>query len=326
MFDAKKELRWSKLKVGLVITVAIFLLLVGVFFAGNIREMFFAKIELKAEFQDVRGLRRGAPVWIFGTEVGTVKEIHLAPVHGAIVTISVNKDILPFLKKDSQASILTMGLLGDKYIELNGGSAQAGPLQPGETIKGSAQVQFSNIMETVSAAIGKIGDFVNKLDNLVTEIEEEQGTVSKLFKDPALYDNLKNATQTLSLLMENIKNSQGTLKRLVEDPSLYNKALASVSNLEEFSKKLNESSGTLKKVIENPELYNNLDKASSKLNSILEGIEKGKGPAGALVKDEELVTEVKNLLVEFKKLSVEIEALAKDIKENPKKYFKFSVF
>jgi phospholipid/cholesterol/gamma-HCH transport system substrate-binding protein len=116
------------------------------------------------------------------------------------------------------------------------------------------------------------------------------------------------------------------MKLLIEDPSLYNKALATASSMEEFSKKLNESSGTLKKLIEDPELYETLNKASSQLSSILEGIEKGKGMAGALIKDEELGKDLQNVLVEFKKLSVEIEALAKDIKEHPKKYFKFSLF
>ncbi len=48
--------------------------------------------------------------------------------------------------------------------------------------------------------------------------------------------------------------------------------------------------------------------------------------AGALMKDEEPVKGLQDVLVEFKKLSSEIEALAKDIKERPKKYFKFSLF
>ena len=116
------------------------------------------------------------------------------------------------------------------------------------------------------------------------------------------------------------------MKLLIEDPSLYNKALATASSMEEFSKKLNESAGTLKKMIEDPELYGNLNKASSQLSSILEGIDKGKGMAGTLIRDEKLVKDLQDVLVEFKKLSAEIEALAKDIKEHPKKYFKFSLF
>jgi phospholipid/cholesterol/gamma-HCH transport system substrate-binding protein len=326
MFDIKKQLRWSKLKAGLVITIAFFALLVAVFFAGNIEKMFSPKTELKVAFRDVRGLRRGAPVWIFGTEVGSVRNIHLDPVHGAIVTVSINESALTFLKKDSQANIMTMGLLGDKYIELSAGSPQAEPLQPGELIKGTEPIQFSQIMETTSVAIGKMGEFIDKLDIIVTKMEKGEGTVAKFFTDPAIYNNLKKSTGTLSLLLEDIKNSEGTLKMLIEDPSLYKKTVTTISSIEEFTRKLNESSGTLKKLIEDPELYGNLNQAASRLSSILEGIEKGKGTAGALISDEELAKELRDLLLELRKLSSELDGLAKDIKEHPKKYFKFSVF
>ncbi len=326
MFDVKKQLRWSKLKAGLVITIAFLALLVAVFFAGNIEKMLSPKTELKVAFRDVRGLRRGAPVWIFGTEVGSVRSIYLDPVYGAVVTVSINESVLRFLKKDSQASILTMGLLGDKYIELSGGSPQAEPLQPGEMIKGTEPIQFSQIMETTSVAIGKMGDFINKLDIFVTKMEKGEGTVAKFFTDPAIYNNLRKSTETLSLLLEDIKKSDGTLKMLIENPSLYKKALTTVSSIEEFSRKLNEGSGTLKKLMEEPELYDNLNKAVSRLSSVLEGIEKGKGMAGALISDEELAKELRNLLLELRKLSSELEGLAKDIKEHPKRYFKFSLF
>jgi len=326
MFDIKKQLRWSILKAGLVITIASLALLVAVFFAGNIEKIFSPKTELKAEFRDVRGLRKGAPVWIFGTEVGSVRSIHLDPVRGAIVTISIKKDALRFLKKDSQASILTMGLLGDKYIELSAGSPQAAPLQPHELIKGTEAIQFSQIIEITSIAIGKMGDFIDKLDILVTRMEKGEGTVAKFFTDPAIYNNLKKSTETLALLLEDIKNSEGTLKMLIDDPSLYKKTVTTISSIEEFSRKLNEGSGTLKKLIEDPELYGNLNQAASRLSSILEGIEKGKGMAGALISDEELAKELRDLLLELRKLSSELEGLAKDIKEHPKKYFKFSVF
>ncbi len=132
MADTKKQLRWSRLKVGSVITLALLILLVTVFFAGNLEEFFSKKIDLKTHFGDVKGLRRGAPVWVFGTEVGSVREIDLDPAYGTMVTMRINKSALPFIKEDAKASILTMGLLGDKYVEISGGSPAAGPIRPGK--------------------------------------------------------------------------------------------------------------------------------------------------------------------------------------------------
>jgi phospholipid/cholesterol/gamma-HCH transport system substrate-binding protein len=326
MFEPQKQLRWSKLKVGLVLTIALLIFVVAVFFAANIQSLLISKVELRIQFTDVMGLRKGAPVWILGIEEGSVKSIKLDPAYGVIVTVSINKNSLKFVSKQSHATIMTMGILGDKYIELSAGPPQGESIGPGEMIKGSAETGLRNMMGTVGVAIEKMGQFIERMDNLITKVEQGQGTIAKFLNDPTLYNNLTEASQNLSRVMEDLRNSRGTLKLLVEDPSLYNKALATTSSMEEFSKRLNDSAGTLKKLIEDPEMYERLNKASAQISSILEGIEKGKGMVGALTKNEELPKDLQEVLVELKKLSIEIEALAKDIKENPKKYFKFSVF
>jgi phospholipid/cholesterol/gamma-HCH transport system substrate-binding protein len=385
MFDMKKQLRWLKLKVGLVITLALLVLLVALFFAGGIEEIFSPKIDLKVQFQDVRGLRKGAPVWIFGTEVGSVKEIQLDQTLGAVVTISLKKDVMGFLKKDARASIMTMGLLGDKYIELSTGSPQAEPIERQEMIKGSVPVDFSEVMETAGVSIGQIGGFIEKLDNLILKIEEGEGTMARLLTDPSIYDNLNRSAKTLSLTLEEIRGSrgslkmlvedpllyqrmvsavssigelakktnesigemtrkvnesEGTLKKLVEDPSLYDKALSTVSRIEQltknmekisqdiekFSSGLNEKTGTLKRMIDDPSLYDNLSQSSAHLSSILRRIDQGEGLAGALLTDKELIKELDDTLKEVRGAVGELEELLKDIKANPKKYFKFSIF
>lgn len=326
MVDPKKQLQWSKLKVGLVLTVALLILVMAVFFAASIQDILTEKAELKIQFTDVMGLRKGAPVWILGIEEGSVKSIKLDPVYGVVVTVSVNRRSLEFVSKQSHATIMTMGLLGDKYIELSAGPPQGESIRPGEIIRGSTETGMRSVMETVGVAIERMGQFIERMDNLVTKVEKGQGTIAKFLNDPTLYNNLTEASRHLSAMLADVRNSRGTMKLLIEDPSLYNKALATASSTEEFSKRLNESVGTLEKLIEDPELYENLNKTSVQLSSILEGIEKGKGTAGALIKDEELAKDLQGAVVEIKKLSAEIEALAKDIKEHPKKYFKFSVF
>jgi len=323
MFDMKKQLRWSKIKAGLVITLALLVLFVAVFFAGSIEGIFFPRVELKVGFRDVKGLRKGAPVWIFGTEVGSAKNIHLDPVYGAVVTISINRSVVKFLKKDSQASVLTMGLLGDKYIELSTGSPLAEPISSGEMIKGTAPVEFSDIIETAAVSIGKMGEFINKLDIFVTKMEKGEGTIAKLFSDPSIYDNLKKTTHALSLFLEDIRNSQGTMKMLVEDPSLYNRMLNAASSIEEFSRTVNESSGTLKRFIEDPSLYNKTLAAVSSIEEFSRKLNEGSGTLKRLIEDPSLYDKTLaavSRLEEFsKKLSESSGTLSKLI-EDPKLY------
>ncbi|HAM49443.1 MAG TPA: hypothetical protein DCP92_01615 [Nitrospiraceae bacterium] len=353
MFDQKKQLFWSKLKVGMVITLALLILFLTVFFAGGLQNVFSPTFVLRALIQDVKGLRKGAPVWLSGVEVGSVKKIDLYPASGTIVTFTVEKDYLPFIKKDAHASILTMGLLGDKYLELSTGSPKAGPIKPGDMITGAAQVEFKEVMATSEASIERLNDFIKKLDHLVTKIDRGEGTIAKFISDPSLYDNLKETSLALSLAAKDLRNAKGTMRLLVDDPSLYNKMLAATSSVEEFGRRLRESSGTLGKLIDDPSLYNrmlgasssleefskklsggsgtlkrlaedpalyeNLNKASAQLSSVLESIDNGEGVAGTLVKDKELAEELKQVVTELKELT-------KDVKEHPNKYFKFSLF
>ena len=326
MFDMKKQLLWAKLRVGAVITLALLTLFVTVFFAGNIQNLFSPKIQIKAEIKDIRGLRKGAPVWISGIEVGSVKNIDLNPEHGTLVEMLINKGAAKFIKKDSKASVLTMGLLGDKYIEISDGSAQAEPIKPGDMIQGTTQLEIQDIVNASSESIQKVTGFMDKFGSFIEKIEKGEGTIAKFLTDPSIYNNLRDTTKTLSMILKDFKESEGTMKLLMKDPSLYNKLLSTTSSLEEFSTKLNKGQGTLKRLAEDPQLYENLDTASKQLSLILKRIDSGEGVAGSLVKDKELDREMKDTLTELKTSVTEFKGLIKDIRERPKKYFKFSVF
>jgi phospholipid/cholesterol/gamma-HCH transport system substrate-binding protein len=326
MFEMKKQLRWSALKAGLVITLALFALLAVVLYAGTVRQLFTPSFQLRARFQDVKGLRKGAPVWLFGTEVGSVKNIELDPVYGTIVTLSVKKSAEPFIRSNSEAEILTMGLLGDKYVELSAGSPKAEPVSPGEIIKGTTPAEFTQVVEASTKTVEKVAELIDKVEILITSITEGRGSLAKFLNDPTLYNTLEKSATTLHSTLEQIEKSRGTLKLLLEDPSLYRQLTTTASSLEVWIRNLRESSGTLKKLIENPELYDNLSESAKNLDSILASINSGKGMAGALVQDERLVGELKETLLEIRSLAGEMKILTKDIREHPEKYFKFSLF
>jgi phospholipid/cholesterol/gamma-HCH transport system substrate-binding protein len=328
MFDMKRQLMWSKLKVGIVVTIAFVLLLFTVFFAGGIESMFSPKIEIKAQIKDVRGLRKGSPVWISGIEIGSVNSINLDAEHGTIVAMSIDKGSAKYIKKDSTATVQTIGLLGDKYIEIGLGSPDAAPISHGDTIKGVDQIDIKDIIKAGSTTLVKITEFIGELDGFVKKIEKSATGIanSKFLTDPQLYNSLQEASKSLSGILKDFKESEGTVKKLVEDPSLYNKMLSATSSIEEFGKKVTEGQGSLKKLVEDPALYENLSKASKQLAAVLDKIEAGEGMAGSLVKDKKLESEFKESVSELKSLTRELGELAKDIKANPKKYFKFSIF
>ena len=88
------------------------------------RNDFFAAdgYEVQAVFANCNGLRSGSPIMIAGVEIGRVKRIALED-YEAKITFSIQPDIV--LQKDVIASIKTKGLIGEKYIEITPGAADA---------------------------------------------------------------------------------------------------------------------------------------------------------------------------------------------------------
>jgi len=348
-----KRIRWAKLRVGIVITAALVVMFLAIMFSGHIEDIFSPQAVIYADFSDVRGLRPGAPVWFSGIEIGKVRSMAFHKGREIRVSLAIERDVLQHLRKDSSATILTLGLLGDKYLELGAGSSEAAALRAGDSLVGSTQLEFQDIMEKSKESISRLNDLAKRLDSFIAMIEEGQGTLPMLLKDRALYDNVTDAAKNLSLAIRKVEQGNGTLGRLLSDDKLYVKLESSVSNIKEFSEGLNESNGTLNKLVKDKELYDrflsasssldeftkklahgkgtmgrlieddsiyeNLDTASKKLAQLLLRVEEGKGVVGALTKEGELETELKGTVKD-------LNELIKDVKANPKRYFKFSLF
>jgi phospholipid/cholesterol/gamma-HCH transport system substrate-binding protein len=71
---------------------------------------------LTADFDELGGLKERAPVVISGVKVGQVDAVALAPDYRAHVTLNLDPSLQ--LPSDTSASIVTAGLLGDRYISL----------------------------------------------------------------------------------------------------------------------------------------------------------------------------------------------------------------
>ncbi len=301
MYDYRKQIAWSKLKVGIVVTGALITLLFAILFAGNIQNLFAPQSTIFATFHDVKGLRSGAPVWFTGVQIGSVKSINFT---GDMITaaMKIDRDALTYLKKDSEASILTLGLLGDKYIEVSPGSKKAAGLKSRDTIMGSTRLEINE-----------------ELSRLVSGVGGKKGSLGRLLEEDTLYRDLSLSARDIRLFAETLKASEGTVNKFIKDPALYERFVKASQSLDAFAQRLASSKGTVNRLINDESLYENVNAAADKLNIILDKINKGEGSVGRLVSNKELTEELQSTLKE-------INALVKDIKEHPKKYFKFSVF
>jgi phospholipid/cholesterol/gamma-HCH transport system substrate-binding protein len=72
---------------------------------------------LKAQFDNVAGIKKGASVQVAGVTVGEVAAIALSDDEAALLSLRINNTVK--VPKDSIASVKSQGIIGDKYIQLN---------------------------------------------------------------------------------------------------------------------------------------------------------------------------------------------------------------
>ena len=211
---------------------------------------------------------------------------------------------------------------------------------------GAAFDRLNGIMDKVDKGEGTLGRFAKDpqlYDHLVKltaelkmfaqSVNSGEGTLGKLNKNSEPYDRLIAILERAEDTLKDIHSADGTLGRLVRDRQLYDKlvALADKSNqaaddVRQLNKKLTSTDGTIGKLLGDREFYDKgmalLERADNSLKSletVTAMIERGDGTAGKLVSDKELYDRM-NRTVES------LDALVKDIKENPKRYVKFSLF
>jgi phospholipid/cholesterol/gamma-HCH transport system substrate-binding protein len=292
MTGSKKHLTWAKLRVGIVISLALLVVFFAVMFAGHIEKLFKPRVPVYVIFNDVKGLKAGAPVWFSGIEIGYVESLSLVPGDKVRAAISIDSGSLKFLKEDSHVTIQTLGLFGDKYVELLPGSRDAELLKPGGEIRGETAQVVENLVKTTGESVKSAKEFINMMEKVLEKIDKGEGAVPMLLRDPEISRNLRKTAKSLENFSHNLETSRGTLSRMIEDDTLY-------SNLNTAA--------------------TNLNGVAAKLDHLLENIEGGKGALGTLVKDEELTVELKSTIRD-------LDLLIEDIRGNPKKYFKFSIF
>ena len=175
-----------EIKVGLFIMIGIAILFVIVFSLGGIN---FSKTgyRIKVLFGFANGIGGTAPVRLAGVGVGQVQGIQIvrddktaATKAELTVWISDNTKI----EKDAVVTINTLGLLGEKYLEIFPGTPGKPVLNNMDTIVGKDPVPMEKITEDLAKLTGSIKDIVDK-------IGKGEGTLGRFLMDPSVYDNLE---------------------------------------------------------------------------------------------------------------------------------------
>jgi phospholipid/cholesterol/gamma-HCH transport system substrate-binding protein len=175
-----------ELKVGIFVFIGLIILSIFILSIGKFRT-WMAGYRVNFIFNFINGVKEGAPVRFAGVDVGEVKKIKfifLTKEQQMQVHLEswVKKNIK--IPLDSTVWVNTLGLLGEKYIEIMPGRDYSHCLVANQSLVGIDPIPMHEVFRLTKG-------FVEDLDETVAKINSTEGTVGRLLHDDTLYKNLE---------------------------------------------------------------------------------------------------------------------------------------
>ncbi len=295
--------RKTEIQVGLTVLVAIGLLLWGIAWLGStVRSM--GQQTWHVSFPDASGLAEGNEAQVNGVKNGSVKSLKLAGAH-VMVDLTLSKEI--HLTKSSQVVIRNVGLMGDKVIAVDY-EPDGERWSPGDTIPGVVEKGLPEVMAELGGATSGITAVSSQLDTLALAMSEHGGM-------RATVDNMRHTAEALNALV--------TENRAALRTTLANFAATSQSTrglIQGREARLRTALDHFEHSAENLDrLTTRLDSLRASVQSTASKLDNGQGTLGKLMNDDKLYVNLNASVADLRRL-------INDVKAQPKKYFKFSVF
>lgn len=222
-----------ELKVGIFIFIGIVILSVIVFSIGNFYSV-KRGYTLNVLFTFASGISVGAPVRYAGVEVGEVQEIDVyfnekenRPMVNLLIWVARNT----WINDDAAVTINTLGLLGEKYLEITPGTRETRLLEKGDTIRGRDPVSTEELTRETQAMLLKIENAIESIDEIVGDKAFRESIKNTAY-------NIESLTASFQDFMETAKEGKGTVGRLLSDDSLYRHIDEMVLDIKEHPWKL----------------------------------------------------------------------------------------
>ena len=254
------------------------------------------RYRLVAYFESVQGLVQGAPVRLAGKDVGNVESVGFSPIGSSRppirVDLSVDAGVQDRIRSDSQATIGTIGLLGDRYVELSLGSEAGDVLADGAELRTATPLDISDVMAKGTQALDDVAELAHNMNQVVLDFGKQMGVA-----------RMADAARAFADVATQVREGKGLLHSLIYDPyrgegvESINRSLAM---LESILRNVSQGQGVLHTLIYEPpqkqDIVMQTLQAGEHLNSILGRIDRGEGTIGMLISDPTLYQDLKQLV------------------------------
>jgi phospholipid/cholesterol/gamma-HCH transport system substrate-binding protein len=297
----KKNLFTREVKVGIMVTISIFVLYFGLNFLKGI-DIFSPTSTYYAVYDNIDGLVPSSPVLIKGYKVGQVEEIKydFSKEKSFVVRISVSKDVL--LPKGAKIELFDNGLMGGKAIQI-----VYAPLMAGQALYTPEDTVESTVGIGLMAQVA--GDLMPKIQSISEQADSLIRSLRAITEGKALKNSLASIENTTA----NFDATSVQLKKMMN------------SDVPRIMKDVNGITGDLKKMSGNlstvdfAATFASINHTIANLNLLTDKLNSKEGTVGLLLNDKGLYTNLTNTAENADKLLI-------DLKQHPKRYVHFSLF
>jgi phospholipid/cholesterol/gamma-HCH transport system substrate-binding protein len=315
-------LKYSKeFRIGFLFILATAILVWGFSFLKN-KNILYKERVLIAVYNHVNGLTTSNPVYINGVKVGQVGKVYFDPsLDGDIIVQLVFTDKFP-VPLNSTARIFSEDLMGSKAIEILLGT---GPdyARNGDTLHTDVEASLKDaVNQQILPLKLKAEDLLSSIDTMVVAIK---GVFNK--------DALEDLNASIKSIRHTFSNLESTTQNLDTLVLLQSGRLASILyNIDMISRNLNNNSDEINRVLGNlatlsdtlahaniSGVIQNINKTFTDLARVMARVDNGEGTLGLLINNDQLYKDLQ-------KSAFELNQLIEDIRLNPKRYVRVSVF
>ena len=293
------EKKFSKeIKIGIAAIISITLLYIGVNYLKGIN-LFKPANYYYISCSNVKDINISTPIFVDGFKVGLVRgvEYDYSPANKITLEVSLDKGMK--INKGSYVSIESTLLSGaELHLQLNKYVSEY--LNPGDFMEGHVKNGMMSSVE--NDILPMIADMLPKIDSILTGLQA-------LVNNPALSQSLSNLERTTKQLEVSSQSLSTFLKNDV--PEISSNLKTATSSLSLFSDNLNN--------LNLEQSINSLNSTIGNLNSLTLKLNSNNGSLGLLLNDTSLYNNLNRTLDNA-------SGLLLDVKQNPKKYVRFSLF
>ncbi len=292
-----------EIKVGLTVIAAGLILFFGIIWVKeykfNVERFNYAVL-----FPNIGSLEIGDPISVLGVKKGEVREVEISG-NNVLVSFNLTKDVK--LKSDARFTVMNIGLMGERFINIEPGVSSE-LLDLSFPTHGFYDTGIPEVM-------GMMGAAIHEVRHLIAVLEGTVGT-------PAATTSIKNIIDNLEVVSTEMRKmtlaNKDKMSQAIDDLSVSSATLRKFADsndqkMQGIMDNLSEASDDFRVIA------GRLDTLSDSVNRLVADLEQGKGTLGKTLQDEQLYEML------LKSVST-LDTLVTDIKANPKKYFHFSIF